>query len=85
VYDVCLNHCYLCYRACYRAPADDTEKLCQTLDLQQLQELVEAAGAEGLDAAARAALLKVHSSDMQLLLAAGCLIAACHLRRITSG
>jgi len=29
------------------------------LDLQQLQQLVEVAGADGLDAAARAAALKV--------------------------
>lgn len=35
------------------------ERLCQTLDLQQLQQLAEAAGADGLDAAARAALLRV--------------------------
>lgn len=38
---------------------DDVERLCQTLDLQQLQQLVEAAAADGVKQAARAALLKV--------------------------
>lgn len=41
------------------ASPDDVERLCQTLDLQQLQQLAEAAGADGLNAAARAALLRV--------------------------
>lgn len=44
---------------CCVLTADDTERLCQTLDLQQLQQLVETAGAEGMDAAARAAALQV--------------------------
>jgi hypothetical protein len=35
--------------------------LCQTLDLQQLQQLVETASAHGMKAAAKAAALKVHA------------------------
>lgn len=37
--------------------ADDTEKLCQSLDLQQLQQVCDAASAAGLDAAGQAAAL----------------------------
>lgn len=46
--------------------ADDTERLCQMLDLQQLQQLVEAAGADRLNAAARTTLLQVYWLDLHL-------------------
>jgi 23S rRNA maturation mini-RNase III len=46
-------HCYFGYFC----RADDTERLCQSLDLQQMQQLGESASAEA-DAAARAVLLQ---------------------------
>lgn len=51
-----------CWLGC--GDADDTERLCQSLDLQQLQQLAEAVSADGLGAAGRAALLQQALKDL---------------------